>query len=204
MDQMNLLLRDLSAQNPRTLFYPSAGKRHRGLLKLGYDVYVLADYEPTREWIEDEARARDQFVQKLRLSGQGLRVLERFENGALLGKLGNQDQFVFIFFQDNNSVLHRLLETKMNLSCFVGVNDGCCEGGNYECVNERKWLNKVFELFGSEVGHYVTDHSSFLKPETAAKIGGWRLVPDANRHWPYLPFLSEELLSFAISSDERG
>ncbi|MEI6872724.1 MAG: hypothetical protein WCL08_10630 [Verrucomicrobiota bacterium] len=67
-------------------------------------------------------------------------------------------QWLFLFFQDNNAVLERIAKTGWRIAQFVGLNDGCGEGGNYECVHEEPFLSKILLLM-EDGGDYFADHS---------------------------------------------
>jgi hypothetical protein len=45
---------------------------------------------------------------------------------------------------------------------FVGICDGCREGGNLECVHERPFVRRLMRIAADEM-HYITDHSEPLQ-----------------------------------------
>jgi hypothetical protein len=51
----------------------------------------------------------------------------------------------------------------LRISTFIGVTDGCSEGGNYECVNEMPFFRKILDLkpIGRDMT-VITDHSEYL------------------------------------------
>lgn len=59
---------------------------------------------------------------------------------------------------DNNHVSERLLCSGLKVHHFVGICDGCCEGGNYECVNERPFLRRLMRIAVDGM-RYSIDHS---------------------------------------------
>jgi hypothetical protein len=65
---------------------------------------------------------------------------------------------VILLLWDNNIALALLKSMGVIISCFVGVNDGCQEGGNYECVNSEYWLRRVFDLMHEDGLLYISDH----------------------------------------------
>lgn len=157
----DLLLADLAQKKPRVLFYPSCGTRLEGLFDLNYDIFVLADYGPNG-WRRDPSAGskerREAFFEELRAAAPRLRR-QRSTVRTRVCRYGRK--WVFLFFQDNNEVFKRIVDAGLSISCFVGVNDGCAEGGNYECVNKPPWLKKVFAAMKKEGGLYVTDHAFF-------------------------------------------
>ena len=144
-------LTGIGTKNRKLLFYPSCGTNCRWLFDYDCDVFVMADYYPrtkdTRRlfWKKFSRNMRDEI--SLVASTVRTRVF-RFRN-----KLG------FLFFQDNNEVFERIKNSGNKISCFIGVCDGCLEGGNYECVNDVKFLYKVISLIHPDGMTYVTDHS---------------------------------------------
>jgi hypothetical protein len=71
-------------------------------------------------------------------------------------------KWLFLFFEDNNRVLERLAEGDWKIAQFFSANDGCMEGGNYECVNEDPFLGKWLGL-AEEGADYFTTHSALLQ-----------------------------------------
>ncbi len=45
---------------------------------------------------------------------------------------------------------------------FVGICDGCCEGGNRECVHERPFVRRLLRVAADGMS-YITDHSRPLQ-----------------------------------------
>jgi hypothetical protein len=118
-----------------------------------YDIFILSDYFPRTHG------ERKKCFKEFRKSDSRLQ-LYRSTVRSRICRIGYK--WVFLFFQDNNEVFERIREAGFKISCFVGVNDGCREGGNYECVNSPRWIEKVFTLFPEEGGLYITDHSPIL------------------------------------------
>ena len=44
---------------------------------------------------------------------------------------------------------------------FIGICDGCQEGGNYECVHSRPFLHPLLSASAEDLV-YITDHSDYL------------------------------------------
>jgi len=141
------LLKELAETNPKVLFYPSSGFSHKGLFGMDYDIFILADYCP-----QESVEKRKSCFKEMRESYPRLQLYKSTVRSRIC-RIG--DKWVFLFFQDNNEVFKRILNAGLKISCFVGVNDGCSEGGNYECVNELKWLEKVFNAFLNGRGIYI-------------------------------------------------
>lgn len=131
----------------KILFYPSSGrvwwnispfdKRIRRLVSMGYDAFVFCDYFPPGEGV----------------NAPDIVTVKEFGGCSFL-----------LLNCDNNIAREIMEDIGLRISCFVGVNDGCGEGGNYECVNDPKWLLKVFRLFDPKKGgRYITDHSKALE-----------------------------------------
>lgn len=133
-------------QGKSVCFYPSCGTNFRGLLDFPYELFVLSDYG-----VSSLSRRIDSFnfdgdVQ-LYASADKIRVFKR----------ESDSKWVVLFFQDNNEVLARIKSSGLKLSCFIGKNDGCRKGGNYECVNEGAFFRKVLRV-ADEKMVYITDH----------------------------------------------
>lgn len=147
------LMKSLTENNPKVLFYPSSGFSHKDLFDMNYDVFILSDYRPRTP------EERKEYFKEFRNSDFHPQLYKSTIRYRIY-RIGYK--WIFLFFQDNNEVFERIRNAGLKISCFVGVNDGCCEGGNYECVNDQKWLKKVFALFPEEGGIYITDHSPIL------------------------------------------
>lgn len=165
------LLKQLAENNPKVLFYPSSSHSHQGIFNLGYDIFIFSDYYPKNP------RMRDEFYTKFKSADSRL-VLYKSTDKCRISRL--EEKWVFLYFEDNNKVLKKIQKAGLQLSCFIGLNDGCCEGGNYECVNESIWLKKVFQILENG-GLYITDHSKTLFPEL--------FNLNKNRKPPKKPFL---------------
>ncbi len=63
-----------------------------------------------------------------------------------------------LFFWDNNLTLAFLRHFRAKIACFVGKNDGCNEGGNYECINTERWIKQIAEMSSRNGFTYITDH----------------------------------------------
>lgn len=195
------LMRELAKNNPKVLFYPSSGFRHENLFDMDYNLFILSDYYPRT------CEERKRCFKKMRESDPHLKLYESTVHSRIC-KRG--DKWVFLFFQDNNDVFERIKKADLKISCFVGVNDGCREGGNYECVNSSKWMRKVFDILSDDGGKYITDHSSLAYPDGSAYLtarpfsefvlGKWRLRERIDKKFiPFRPFYSKYLVCYNIS-----
>ncbi|MEI6745632.1 MAG: hypothetical protein WCL34_06700 [Methylococcaceae bacterium] len=67
---------------------------------------------------------------------------------------------VFCLKVDNNRLLGTLQRLGIKLNALVIINDGCSEGGNYECCGEMPFLYKLMPLFADEF-LYFASHGLF-------------------------------------------
>jgi len=153
----DVCLNSLYADGKRLCFYPSCGNDLLwAVMQLDADMFIFSDYAPRspearkRFWHEVAADFREN-AQPLALvaSTVGTRV---FQSGAKWG---------FLFFQDNNDALTRIVESDWSVDVFVGIRDGCAEGGNYECVHGAPFLTKMLAAAAGPLTYYA-DHSYLL------------------------------------------
>ncbi len=165
----DLFLRKLKETHPRLLFYPSCGNDLIPcVLSLPYDVFILSDSSPQTSgdcsdfWqkITSDARTHS-FTLSLKHRTKISRIFQ----------FGNK--WGFLFFNDNNEVLEMITQSSFRVSAFVGIQDGCAEGGNYECVNEMPFLGKVLRA-SSQSMDYFTNHSKVLEDEDKMALCGHR------------------------------
>jgi len=126
-------------QDKSVCFYPSCGRNFQGLLDLPYELFVLSDYR---------------FFKLPRIEDAWLYV--RTSEVQVFHR-ERDDKWVVFFGRENNKVLRRIQSAGLKLSCFIGKNDGCREGGNHECVNEWTFFRKVLRV-ASDRMVYITDH----------------------------------------------
>jgi len=197
----------------RLCFYPSSGY---GLLwavmQLDCDLFVFSDKDRRfSSW----AKVRDDFAhhhRPLELVARGPGFVQ-FRSGRKTGLL---------LWEDNNQVLDRLHQAGLQVHHFVGICDGCCEGGNYECVHERPFVRQLMRVAADGM-RYSTDHSMPL--QGFALHSGWGMwhsrkfldqlalrdfppPPDWGRCWPELdphevPEASFELQGVLIRPDDN-
>ena len=137
----------------RLCFYPSSGDRLLwAVMRLDCDLFVMADQQRQAvSWqrIEADFQKRHLPVELLHRSAQHL-------------CFRSANKTAWIFFEDNNAALRRLSLARLTIDHFVGICDGCAEGGNHECVHERPFLSHVLQL-AVEGMAYTTDHSRPLE-----------------------------------------
>ena len=152
------ILEDLRATQSKLCYYPSSGHRNPWMpAGLDADVFVFSDYEPKNA----EARKRfwDNFQRGFARRGL-FPVLEISTVKTRVFRFGRKRGF--LFFQDNNEVLARIAAAGWKINSYVGICDGCCEGGNYECVHDDPFLSKLLDTAAEEGMDYITDHSRLL------------------------------------------
>lgn len=69
---------------------------------------------------------------------------------------------VWVFREDNRQTLSRIEAAGLKIHHFVGIRDGCREGGNHECVNARPFLSYLLPLAADDL-RYTTDHMEALQ-----------------------------------------
>ena len=157
----------LATTKPRLCFYPSCGRDLLwAAMELDAEIFVLSDNGPrtpsSRQmfWHDVECDFRRNGIDLQPHSAtRDVRVFQ--SNG----------KWAFLFFADNNDTLRRIVRAGHQLSSFVGIRDGCSEGGNFECVHNDPFLSKVLEA-ATDVLSYFTDHSSVLtEHERSARRG---------------------------------
>ena len=150
-------LRELQASGRHLCFYPSCGDRLLSpLLSLNSDVFVLSDYYARTP--EGRRKFWGRIVREFASHGVPLTLYKATKSVRVAESRG---KWLFLFFLDNNKTLERIAETGWQISQFVGLNDGCREGGNYECVHDEPFLGRL--LAGMRDGaDYFTDHSDVL------------------------------------------
>lgn len=145
----------------RLCYYPSSGY---GLLwavmQLNCDVFIFSDQDDRySSWskICDDFAFHDQALELIRRGSNFV----QFRSGQKIGLL---------LWEDNNLVLDHLHEAKLQVHHFVGICDGCGEGGNYECVHERPFVTRLMRVAANGM-HYATDHSRPLQKRSI--YNGW-------------------------------
>lgn len=150
----------------RLCFYPSSGDRLLwAVMRVDCELFVMAEKRPPRAlWarIEAEFAARRLPVERLHESPKHL-------------AFASQGKQAWIFFEDNNLTLQRIGDGGLSIASFVGICDGCREGGNLECVHERPFLRRLLPL-AQDGMRYFTDHSHPLQDHHRNRQG-WQGQP---------------------------
>ena len=133
-------------------FYPSSGTDVSQVFGMKCDAFFVADY------------FRRNILESC--------ILEFNENFIVFEQ---GDKRGYFFLKDNNEVLQLLEACNIKLSLFVGVRDGCEEGGNYQCTNAIPFLEQVIALACDDGMDVYVDHSRFLE-EYPNFIFGDRLI----------------------------
>lgn len=151
------LLESLRADGQRLCFYPSCGRRELwAVMGLEAEVFVFSDFRArTRQGRE---RFWEGIEADFRRHGQPLQLVKATVRTRVF-RCG--EKWGFLFFQDNNEVLARIQAAKWRISYFVGICDGCREGGNYECVHASPFLGKLLAAAAMPL-MYFADHSELL------------------------------------------
>lgn len=149
------------APHARLCFYPSSGDTALWvLMRLDCDLFVMADKSRRAvSWPRIEA---DFNKRKLPIE-----LVEQTDGYLCFRSKGKT---AWIFFEDNNVTLDRLRRASLTIHHFVGICDGCCEGGNHECVHKRPFLSRVLPLADHGMA-YTTDHSRPLERERSYHWG---------------------------------
>ncbi|NBV86965.1 MAG: hypothetical protein EBS01_12060 [Verrucomicrobia bacterium] len=147
-------LKELCTPERRLCFYPSCGDRLLSpLTQLRSDVLVCADYFPRT--MAQRVQFWSRIVGEFSENGVPL-VLFKATKSVRVAWSGKK--WLFLFFLDNNAVLERIAKAGWRIAQFVGLNDGCRESGNYECVHDEPFLSKILPLM-EDGGDYFTDHA---------------------------------------------
>lgn len=66
---------------------------------------------------------------------------------------------------DNEYCIRLLINAGLKINCFVGIQDGCVEGANHECINSQTFFSRLSPLLPKEF-LYITNHFfNYRKPE---------------------------------------
>ncbi|MEN9905163.1 MAG: hypothetical protein RLZZ555_1728, partial [Pseudomonadota bacterium] len=116
------------------------------------DLFVFSDKDRRySSW----ARIRTDFA-------RNRRPLEMIASGPDFVQFRSGRKTGLLLWEDNNLVLERLRRAELQVHHFVGICDGCCEGGNYECVHERPFVRRLMRVAADGM-RYTTDHSRPLQ-----------------------------------------
>ena len=137
----------------RLCFYPSSGYELLwAVMQLDCDLFVFSDKERRySSW----PKIRADFARHHR-------PLELVAHGSDFVQFRSGRKTGLLLWEDNNQVLDRLQQAKLQVHHFVGICDGCCEGGNYECVHDRPFVRRLMRVADDGM-RYSTDHSMPLQ-----------------------------------------
>ncbi len=177
-------LAEKAGMGERVLFYPSSGYSLGRLLSLDCSLFVLA--EATYGLQSSVPAERSQVLRRLNEASEGWRlepIDALSQHGGPMPTLAMQvlptrpelvtppaeegvakERLCVLFGADNRRVLGLLARLGIELGWFVGICDGCQEGGNWECVNDMPFLEAVFRMVSPQGMLYYTDHSDLLWP----------------------------------------
>jgi hypothetical protein len=147
------------------------------IMKLDASVFVFSDYSPGHPRIDPLSRCKrigrerfwNEVFRDFRRNHVPFDFVESTEE-CIIFRCG--DKWGFLFFQDNNEVLARVSKSGWKIDMFVGICDGCLEGGNYECVNRGAFFSKLLTA-GSNSLTYITDHCEILEAQVDASFAPW-------------------------------
>lgn len=149
-------LTSMSVQFPahqRLCLYPSGGHQLLwAVMQLSSDLFVFSDKQrELNPWSKIEADFR-----------RHRRLAVLLYEGADHLLFRSSGKLALYFYEDNNLTLKRLHAAGLQVHHFVGICDGCREGGNYECVHDLGYLRQLTQLAATEM-RYTTDHSQLLQ-----------------------------------------
>jgi hypothetical protein len=155
IDPQTVLTALLPQNPPRLLFYPSAGDEDGFVCDFDADILIFSDYR--HKFIGTKHELWRKFL--------------RFCTPHAIDEVGetedvkifriDQRKWGLFFFLDNNSVLKLIQQSGYKIFWFIGKNDGCREGGNYECVNKTEFFSKILKLMSKSGMTYITDHGTY-------------------------------------------
>ena len=154
----DVLLVDLRRSGQKLCFYPSSGNTLLwAVMQMEAHVFVFSDYSP------QNAEQRKHFWRQIQDEFHERKVpLALVESTERTRVFRSGQKHAFLFFQDNNDALDRIKRAGWKVSTFVGIRDGCCEGGNHECVHAEPFLSRLLNAI-AEPTSYFADHSELLE-----------------------------------------
>ncbi len=144
-------------------YYPSAGFYDKKILSYPFDVIILSDYVDSQSingnWqghiFTQPQKIKSAFIK----NDLKIREFIEFEvDRDLSYAVFEKNEKIFLyFFEDNNNTVERLVSAHLSLDGLITINDGCREGGNYECINTKKWLYNLESVLQEDTV-FVRDH----------------------------------------------
>lgn len=148
---------DIFPLHQRLCLYPSSGFQLLwAVMQLNADLFVFSDRQKElNPWSKIETD-----FQRHR------RLVELLHEGADHLLFRSHGKLALYLYEDNNLTLKRLHAAGLQVHHFVGICDGCREGGNYECVHDLGYLRQLTQLAAPEM-RYTTDHSDLLQRQSS-------------------------------------
>lgn len=144
-------------RDKRLWFYPSAGSCHGFVCDSNADIIIFSDFRP-------KSRASRHAFWKIFHQSCDLHNVRLIAatNVSRVFRIDKQKWGIFLFLENNRAV-KMIRDSGLQISTFIGVTDGCAEGGNYECCNETPFFEKIVTLM-PDAGNMsvITDHSPYL------------------------------------------
>jgi hypothetical protein len=185
-----------AATRPTLCFYPSSGSELLwAVMELDADIFVFSDRGAQTS--SRRQRFWHDVQQDFRGRGLNLQLYKATTSARVFQCAG---KWAFLFFQDNNDALKRIVRAGHRVRQFVGIRDGCAEGGNDECIHEDPFLTKLLEASGDGL-LYVTNHSSVLaERERSARLGhtSFRCTYRHDSRWVF------SLLALLVTRTDRA
>lgn len=159
----------------RLCYYPSCHHQTPWiLLDLDCDLFIMSEKERRSSHWKDVRASFERRGHTVALIEDTPQHLHFHANGKP----------VWLFREDNRQTLVRISNAGLKVHHFVGIRDGCMEGGNHECVNERPFLSHLLPLAADGM-QYTTDHMAPLQMSwdrrRKFRSGYWR---DFCQLWP--------------------
>jgi len=70
---------------------------------------------------------------------------------------------------DNEYAIRLLIDAGLKINCFVGIQDGCVDGGNHECINSQNFFSRLSPLLPNEF-LYITNHLFYFRKPVANRL----------------------------------
>lgn len=152
-------------------FYPSSGfERLWVVMALDCDVFIFSDKQRRpAPW----PTIQHDFLRH----GRDVVLVEKSDRHVFFASGGKA---ALLFLEDNNQTLARIQSDFGWVHHFVGICDGCCEGGNDECVHDRPFMSRLLQNAAPGM-KYSTDHSQPLELRPVGWGGG---VPSKTKFMP--------------------
>jgi hypothetical protein len=102
------------------------------------------------------------------------------------------DNKIILMPYDNNRALRILKDAGIKIQCFVGIVDGCWEGGQNtgECVNTNAFFSRLSPILDDKI-IYITDHFHFYNTEIDSLIDK---IGFLNVHFETIDIFDQSLL----------